>query len=1131
MKGSRLQAARGVADAKAKRHRLCCPALIYLLSVLAFFATAPVTSVAVAAVTDNGDYDGRPIATIEIVIEGSPADEAVQSELLALLKVTPNGEYSAVRVRDSLQALFESGRVASARVEVSPVNGSGTKGGPVRVRFIIQRQVTVADIRLDIGPAIGAPISTDEMRARLNMIRPGSRVSKQSVVRNVDEIQSYLRDRGYFNASVDSSQQVDASGTRATIFYRITPGEPSRVAAFNIDITGFDAASVRPSLALQPGVAFTRQALGEDVNLIRQAIIAHGNLAPQLGDPRAERDPEKNQMTITVKGSVGPQVTVAVQNYKISEKVARDLLPVKREGNIDQSAIVEGGRRLRNKLQEDGYFFAEVTPVCTVTPALADLPDNGKPETCENLNPEELSNHTVAITYQVEPGRRFRLKDIRIAGTNKLSYPDIAAELKTQKANALGIIPFFGYGHGYTSIALLEQDKRTIVAHMREFGYRKSTVQVVQSVAVNGEDLIITFKVDEGPVTRITGVEIRGNKIYTEERLRQEVRTVIGAPGSRSVARADVDRLRNLYARDGYYDAEVVPSLVELPKKGDDEQGRIIYTIKEGDKVFINQIIVNGVTGSAATQKTKRDAIVRATPLVEGELLRADRVNEAERALYATDAFGQVVIHPEPAGETNAGFKRRDVIIDVEEKKRRVMDYGGGYSTDTGPLGLFEISNVNLMNKLRQGAVRLRLSSRQQSLRLEYFDPHFARYGEKQFAPLSISIQYQRDSTVTRFFRSVIDRGTLGIVQRLDDKGNPIDVFGIKTGQPTINRFTLNIETQRGISQQSRSIVFLRYSYEDVRLFNLQSLVIKDILLPDRAVRLSRFGASFARDTRERCEIGIPGSAEQASSRGGEVCRYNQLDPTQGDFLTADYSLALRQLGGNVSFSKFQSSYRRYHKLNGFRGTVLAGNLSLGLATVFNPRDRDGNGTIDELDRTLPISERFFSGGSTTLRGFGFEEAGPRQAVINEGIFLTAKKKPVFLNPFTVPVGGNALAVLNLEARVPLTKELQVVPFYDGGNVFRRVSDLFGKHEKPDTTTMLSTINSQNLRAHWTNTVGLGFRIQTPLGGALAVDYGYLLNPPQFLVPQRGNGLNFDGTPAVFRLNRGQLQFRFTQTF
>ena len=208
--------------------------------------------------------------------------------------------------------------------------------------------------------------------------------------------------------------------------------------------------------------------------------------------------------------------------------------------------------------------------------------------------------------------------------------------------------------------------------------------------------------------------------------------------------------------------------------------------------------------------------------------------------------------------------------------------------------------------------------------------------------------------------------------------------------------------------------------------------------------------------------------------------------------------------------------------------------MTLGLANLFNPIDREGNGTIDEIDRTLPISERFFSGGSTTLRGFSFEEAGPREVVIPVGEFRDQDKNVVFLNPFTVPVGGNALAVLNLEARIPLTRSVQVVPFYDGGNVFRRVSELFGKSD-PEAVPpgdLLESIRQINLRAHWSNTVGLGFRWQTPIGGALAVDYGFLLNPPEFLIPQRGpNGISFDGTPAVFRLHRGNLHFRITQTF
>ncbi len=198
----------------------------------------------------------------------------------------------------------------------------------------------------------------------------------------------------------------------------------------------------------------------------------------------------------------------------------------------------------------------------------------------------------------------------------------------------------------------------------------------------------------------------------------------------------------------------------------------------------------------------------------------------------------------------------------------------------------------------------------------------------------------------------------------------------------------------------------------------------------------------------------------------GEVCRYNQVDATRGGFLSVDYALALRQLGGNISFNRFQTTYRHYYKVSALRDTVFAGNMTLGLANLFNPRSiATSNGTIDEIDRTLPISERFFSGGSTTLRGFNFEEAGPREVVIPLGQFRDQDDNVVFLNPFTVPVGGNALAVVNLEARVPLTRSVQVVPFYDGGNVFRRVGDLFGKDDPAPVPpgNILAAINAANL--------------------------------------------------------------------
>jgi outer membrane protein insertion porin family len=1054
---------------------------------------------------DVGDYEGRPISDVEVVLEGSPRDEVAEAEFLTLLRVAPNTEYSAVRVRESLQALFDSGRIASARVEATETNvpatgARGSAGRPIRVRFIVRIQLRIAEVLLDLGVLPpGSPISEDELRARLNMLEPGTTLTEQKLKNNADLIQAYLRDRGFFRAEVDYTQTVDASGTRASVIFRIKVGEQARVAAFNINVQGFDAARVRPSLALRPGVPFTRPALGEDLNRIRQAIIALGYLAPQLNDPQVTLDSQANLITINLTGGIGPMVTVTITGTELREKKTRELLPIKREGSIDWSVITEGERRLRNKLQEDGYFFAEVIAVCSITPPLPDMPANGTEEACQSLNPAESTGRTVNITYNVERGRRFKLTDIRLEGTDKLTIEDVEDDLRTQRATVLGFIPLLGYGRGYTSRDLLEEDRRTIRARMRDLGYRRAEVEVRQGVSIEGENLIITFVVTEGALTRISGVEIRGNQIYTEARLRDEIGKVEGQPFSRSAARAGGDRILNLYARNGYIDARLDFSIVELPREGDEEQVRLVYTLtNEGDKVFINRILVNG------NVRTKREAILSAIPLVEGEVLRADKLADSERILYGTDAFRQVIIRTERAGETPAGFKKRDVVIDVEELKPRILSYGGGYSTDNGPLGFIDIRNVNLFGQLRQGSLRLRASARQQLLRLEYFDPRFQRYGEGEFAPLSLSVQYLRDSTVTRFFRSTIDRGNSGIVQRFNEEGQPVDVFGNPTGEPTINRFTVNAETQRVIDRDSRSILFLRYRYEDVRLYNIESLLIADILRPDRKIRISGFGATFVSDTRD-----------------------NQFDATRGGFLTLDYSLSLRQLGGNISFNKFQSTYRHYYKLNRFRGTVLAGSVTLGLANLFNPQDRNDNGVIDEVDKTMPISERFFSGGSTTLRGFGYEEAGPR--VVAPQCFLlnpipfncsqlrNSKGEPVELNPFLVPIGGNALAVVNLEARVPLSKAFGVVPFYDGGNVFRRVGDIFGRDLQPG--------EDPNLRVLWTHTTGLGFRIKTPVGGTLSVDYGFLINPPEFLLPQAG------GVPAIIRPKRSQIHFRFTQAF
>ncbi len=1110
--------------------------ILLLACAAAFDVRADEPRMGGASAVDLSKYEGRTVASVEVIVEEAAPDPSALAELRGRLRVAAGARFSAVQVRESLIELYGTGRVANARVEaVDAPPPVGEDGRPrVAIKFYIRPQVVVGSVAFEVGVTEGTEVTEDELRSRLSLLEPGKRITEQALRASADAIQVYLRDRGFYRASVEYAQRLDETRTRATVAFNIEPGPPTLVENFAIRITGFDESRVRAELKLQPNAPFTREALGQDVARIRQAIIAEGRLAPRIDEPEVTLDSERNRISVSLAGAVGPAVSVRVNGLELSEKRQRELLPVLREGSVDYSAIVEGERRLRNRLQEDGYFFAEVKAVCTVVPPLMNGSLNSVPngqqadreveiDICLEMNPEELTDRQIGIAYEVARGRRFKLTDIRITGTDRLSevdIEDIKETLRSREANVLGIIPLLGYGRGYTSEDALEQDASTIRARMADMGYRKAEVNVLQGVSLEGESLIITFQVAEGPLTRVAGIEVRGNQIFTAKELKdercprdplpEEVCLIEGGAYSRAQARTDGERIRAFYARQGYVEADIGVSVVELPRSASgDEQVRLIYSVKESEKVFINRIYVNGLVN------TKKEAVLDAITLREGEVLRADDLVESERALVGQtgDAFRQVVIRSEEAGKNASGFPLRDIIIDVEERKRIVMDYGGGFSTDNGPLGLFEIRNSNLFGELRQGALRTRASRRQQLVRLEYFDPRFRRYNKKEFSPLTASLQYTRDTSVTRFFRSTLDRGSQGIVQRFDQEGMLIDEFGRSVKEPSINRFQFNIETQRDIELETgrrgeirkRSTLFLRYNYEDVRLFNIGSLLLAPQLRPDQVVRLSRFGAAFARDTRDR-----------------------QFDPSRGDLLTVDYALALKALGGNLSFSKLLANYSRYYKMNRVRETVLAARVQFGMARIFNPSDRNDDGVIDDTDRRLPISERFFSGGSTTLRGFGFEEAGPR-VVAPEcffrqvpgacGRFFNEKGEEVPLNPFSIPIGGNALAVVNLEARVGLTRNIQAVPFYDGGNVFRSAGDIFRKCQ-PNASDPFA----QNACAVWTHTVGLGLRVKTPFG-PLAVDYGYVLNPAEFLIPQAS------GIPAIHRLRRTQVHFRFGQTF
>lgn len=1070
-------------------------------------------------------FEDRRILRIDIAFEGIDTDVSASNQFRSIAENELGDTYSTVRVRNALEKLYDTDRIVSARVEAETAGA-----GEVILRFVIKRKTVAKRVSINVGPHLGEAVTEQQLLLRLNILPAGSTISERVLQQNANLMLAYLRERGYFEAEVTYTQQPLENETEVNVTFTVVPNEQARVDDFLIDIDKFDRSAVTPELDLQKGENFSRAKLTDDVERIREALRENDFLAPSLNEPRVIYDSESNTVDIELRGEAGAlvEVEVDVGEEKIGERRQTRLLPVKREGTLDYSAIVEGERRLENYYQERGYFFAEVTPICSVEPKFteeeASETENETNILCAALSGADLTDRRVNLRYEVDLNRRLTLEEIRLEGTDELTVEDVRPVLESQEANILGFIPFFGYGRGYTSLELLQQDRLTILSLMRELGYRNAQVAIRQGVSLDGESLIVTFLVREGVPTKIAGIEIEGNTSFTEAELRDELPELAGRNFSRARARNGARRLSQFYADRGYYDAKVSYSVIEQPDDPDaaSDEVKISYKVEnEGQKVFVNRILING------NERTDREAILKAIDLKPDKVLRQSDIFSSEQSLYSTDAFNLVEIKAEPAGETPDGQNRQsDIIINLAEQKPRLITYGGGYSTDVGLSGFFDIRHFNLFGRLQQGGALIRVSQRQQIVQFDYINPRFIRDGEdrlgnRQYAPLRFTAQYQRDSTVTRFFRSTFDRGTFGVVQRIDEEGNPIDEFGAAAGDPTLNRLTLAVETNRTISRRDRSILFVKYRFEDVRLFNFESLLIRELLRPDAKVRISGFSATFVRDTRKNCSIRY--TLIEIIERGepGEPCRYAAGDPTDGDYLTAEYNLSTPILGANIGFNKFQISYNRYFTFKRLKNTTVAARGILGMANVFAGDDRFAGTQFPGLAGSLPISERFFAGGSTTLRGFEFEQAGPRVVIVPQGVFRNQQGEIVNLNPFSIPFGGNALAVTNIEARIPVTDSVRVVPFYDGGNVFNRIGDIFNPSDVDPPGDVFQT----NIRAVWTHTVGLGFRIKTPIGGEFAVDYGYLLNPPEFIIPQP-NPPN-----AVLRLRQGQLHFRFSQAF
>lgn len=802
-----------------------------------------------ARASQVAEFLGRRVTRVEIVVEGAP--NANVNEIRALIEIAPGQDYSPVRIHDSLTRLFRSGLISGARVE-----GKADGANGVALSFIVKPQPRIESIAFEGKPIFPAA----ELRARLNSLDPGERLSIGAVTRGLADLGAYYSARGYYQAKIIYEVRLDPTSTRAVVVYNVTPGEQARVSTYKPDIHGaqIDLSKVKP--AIVEGQLFNQSLVQDAMDHIKDAYLKQDYLAVRVTN-NIVPDSDNNKVAVTITVESGPRVVVGVKGLDLKPMVKTKILPFYTQGGVDEFTLEEGRRGLLDYAQREGYFFAQVNR--------PDMPDLSRPE--------------VTLAYNVEPGNRYKLTDIEIAGVDAIKHKTLEDEMKSKLATPIPI-PFFG-SRGITSDDMLRQDANLISKRLRSLGYRRARVDVRRGVSLKGQSLIVTFDVDQGPRTYLEDLALRGNLVSTTPELTQRIAIKPGDPLVESVVTNDSDQLLASYTSRGFASAEVVYDVVDLGGIDGRDRARLVFNITEGNRVRINGVTTRGAALTNTT-RMQRDFYL----FKKGEWLRTDQLQETERRLYETNAFNSVTITSDTVGQTVNGVEQRDVTVNLLESRRRDAVFGLGYQTNTsnaktvpglnflgGVRGLTQLTYSNLLGKLYTGSTQLRVSQNELFGQVSFQNPRPFGYN----LPTLVSI----------------------FARRLGEKDFRTD------------RYTANLQVEKRYSLDF--IVYFSYYLERISVFGLPpDFSVEEIQRNAQPIRLGRIGPSFVRDKRD-----------------------NKFDPTQGTQTLGSFFVAASALGSNEQFVKFFVEHDRFYPIRRFRDTVYSVSGRLGLAAPFGGRD------------------------------------------------------------------------------------------------------------------------------------------------------------------------------------------------
>lgn len=573
------------------------------------------------------------------------------------------------------------------------------------------------------------------------------------------------------------------------------------------------------------------------------------------------------------------------------------------------------------------------------------------------------------------------------------------------------------FSHGKFSQELLDRSVQNLEAYYQDQGFLD--VKVTPSAVEREPHVDVSFHIDEGPRTMVSAVTVEGNRSQPLAKLAPHGLIMhSGVPYSGSRIKQDRNRIVAGYLDLGYPNATFRSTAT--PASGVPHRVNLVYEIDEGPHVNVAAVDYVGARHTRPQLLERSVTLNSGAPLSEGKLL------ESESNLYNLGIFDWASVSPKrPISDQST----EDVLVRVHEGKRNSLTYGVGFestprsgSLSTGVLILPGLPTVGLPKSFT--IIEKTIISPQGSI--DYSRGNM--FGRAQTASVS-ALASVLDQRLTFSYADPHFFGTnwSSLLSVSGERTTQNPLFTARLGQASF-------QVSRPLNAAATKRLQFQYSYTRTTLTNL--LILNFVPPDDQSIHLSTLSASFVNDTRDK-----------------------PLDAHRGVFQTLNLSVSPTWMGSTDNVARFFGQTAYYRELKPWM--VWANNVRIGLVSSFG-------GTH------VPFSERFFSGGADSLRGFPLNGAGPQATAL----LCTAQNDPASCTAqIAVPTGGHQLFIFNSEGRfpIPLKSGLGGVIFYDGGNVYEG-------------------INVSHFWSGYSNTVGFGLRYQTPVG-PIRVDIGHNLNP------------------------------------